>query len=256
VPWKIRDAAGPLHNQLLGALPIEIINRLEPHLFIAKFDAGDVICEAGGHVQYVYFPEGCVLSLHTVFENGYAIETANIGREGAFGLMSAMFSRSSFNRCIMQLQGQLVACKVEYIYNEFKNNQNVQNLFISYSETLLSQVMQSVGCNALHTVQQRLSRWLLAMFDRYNNEDISYTHEFISNILGANRKSITIAAQALQELGCISYQRGIIKVSDHTRLENLSCECYEIVKSRFELFLRPPETSVQDTLHSIGNRIN
>src|SRR6185312_11419001 len=106
-------------NQLLGALEPAARKRIDPHLEVAPFKLGDVVCEAEGILRHAYFPEGCVLSLLTVLENGDAIETANIGREGAFGLFAAMYSRVSFNRCIVQLEGHTVRCPIQLLQYEF-----------------------------------------------------------------------------------------------------------------------------------------
>jgi CRP-like cAMP-binding protein len=216
---------------------------------------GAVVCEAGGHLEHAYFPEGCVLSLLTVLENGSAIETANIGREGAFGLFAAMYSGVSFNQCVVQLEGPMSRCSIEILRSEFQNSEHIRNLFVSYSETLLSQVMQTVACNSLHTVEERMCRWLLMMHDRAAGETLTYTHEFLARILGANRTTITIAAQSLQNAGLISYRRGLVQVRDRAGLEQASCECYAIVKERFEAFLTPPATAIQE--NSTGRtRIN
>jgi CRP-like cAMP-binding protein len=183
----------------------------------------------------------------TVLENGSAIETTNIGREGAFGLFAAMYSRASFNLCIVQLEGRMVRCPIELLQLEFKNSEHVRNLFVSYSETLLSQVQQTVACNTVHTTEERMCRWLLMMHDRAEGELLTCTHEFLAQILGANRKSVTLAAQSVQAAGLISYHRGTIQVLNRPGLEKASCECYAIVKDRFDEFLKPPETAVQDT---------
>ena len=185
-----------------------------------------------------------MLSLLTVLENGSAIETANIGREGAFGLFAAMYSRVSFNRCLVQLEGGIVRCPIELLQSEFKRSEHVRDLFVSYSETLLSQVQQTVACNTMHTTEQRICRWLLMMHDRAEGEALPYTHEFLAHMLGANRKSVTIAAQSLQTAGLISYNRGTIKVLNRPGLERASCECYRIVRERFDAFLTPPSTAV------------
>jgi hypothetical protein len=121
----------------------------------------------------------------------------------------------------------------------------VRDLFVSYSETLLSQVQQTVACNALHSTEERMCRWLLMMHDRAEGESLTYTHEFLANMLGANRKSVTVAAQSMQAAGLISYHRGTIQVVDRVGLEKASCECYAIVKERFDAFLTPPPTAVQ-----------
>ncbi|MFM9942836.1 MAG: Crp/Fnr family transcriptional regulator [Hyphomicrobiaceae bacterium] len=233
------------HNQLLGALKVASRERIEPHLERVDLELDAVVCDAGGTLRHAYFPQGCVLSLLTVLENGSAIETANIGREGAYGLFSAMYSRVSFNRCIVQLKGSLVRCPIAVLQSEFDNNAHARNLFVSYSETLLSQVQQTVACNALHSTTGRISRWLLMMHDRAEGEYLTYTHEFLANILGVNRKSVTLAAQSMQTTGLISYRRGTIQVMDRPGLEAASCECYSIVKARFDAFLTPPSTAAR-----------
>jgi CRP-like cAMP-binding protein len=240
---SIRD--GTQSNRLLGALESASRKRIDPHLEPVTLKLGATVCDAGGILKHAYFPEGSVLSLLTVLENGSAIETANIGREGAFGLFAAMYSRVSFNRCIVQLAGPMVRCPIELLQSEFKTSEHVRNLFVSYSETLLSQVQQTVACNALHTTEERMSRWLLMMHDRAQGEPLTYTHEFLAHILGANRKSVTLAAQSLQNAGFITYRRGRMQVLDRTGLEKASCECYAIVRERFDAFLTPPSTAVQ-----------
>src|SRR5664279_4727681 len=232
-------------NQLLDALAPDSLKRLEPHLEPIEFQLGVMVCDAGGLLKHAYFPRGSVLSLLTVLENGAAIETANIGREGAFGLFAAMYSRVSFHRCIVQLEGHMVRCPIEPLQQEFETSKHVRNLFVSYSETLLSQVQQTVACNSMHTTEERMCRWLLMMHDRAGGEALPYTHEFLSHILGANRKSVTLAAQSMQTAGLISYHRGTIQVLDRAGLEKASCECYAIVKERFDAFLKPPSTALR-----------
>src|SRR5450631_1746194 len=232
-------------NRLLGAMEADNRARIEPHLEPVVLKLGAIVCDAGGLLKHAYFPQGTVLSLLTVLENGSAIETANIGREGAFGLFAAMYSRVSFNRCIVQLEGHMVRCPIELLQSEFRNSEHVRDLFVSYSETLLSQVQQTVACNAMHTTEERMCRWLLMMHDRAEGESLTYTHEFLAHILGANRKSVTLAAQSMQTAGLISYRRGTIQVLNRPGLEKASCECYAIVKERFDAFLTPPSTAVQ-----------
>jgi CRP-like cAMP-binding protein len=232
-------------NQLHGAFEASSRKRIDSHLEPIKLKLGAIVCEAGGLLRHAYFPQGAVLSLLTVLENGSAIETANIGREGAFGLFAAMYSRVSFNRCLVQLEGSIIRCPIELLQAEFKRSEHMRDLFVSYSETLLSQVQQTVACNAMHTTEQRICRWLLMMLDRAEGEALPYTHEFLAHMLGTNRKSVTLAAQSLQTAGLISYYRGTIKVLDRPGLEKASCECYAIVRERFDAFLTPPSTAVQ-----------
>ena len=232
-------------NQLLGALKSASRKRIDPHLEPIEHKLGHIVCEAGGLLNHAYFPQGSVLSLLTVLEDGSAIETANIGREGAFGLFAAMYSRVSFNRCLVQLEGSMVRCPIELLRSEFQRGEHVRDLFVSYSETLLSQVQQTVACNAMHSTEERMCRWLLMMHDRAEGEILAYTHEFLSHMLGANRKSVTLAAQSMQTAGLISYRRGNMQILDRSGLEKASCECYAIVRKRFDAFLTPPSTAVQ-----------
>jgi CRP-like cAMP-binding protein len=231
-------------NRLLGAFDPANRVRIEAHMQPVSFKLGDIVCEAGGFLEYAYFPKGAVLSLLTRLEDGTAIETANIGNEGAFGLFAAMYSRVSFNQCLVQLEGRLVRVPIEILRLEFEQSEHVRNLLVSYSETQLSQVQQTAACNARHSIQQRLSRWLLMMHDRAGRENLSYTHEFLAQMLGADRKSVTLAAQAMQTAGLIRYRRGTIQIIDRTGLEKAACECYAIVQKRFDAFLSPPSTAV------------
>jgi CRP-like cAMP-binding protein len=234
-------------NQLLGAFEDESLIRITPHLQPVSLELGHVVCEAGGQLEHAYFPQGSVLSLLTILENGSGTECANIGREGAFGLFAAMYSRVSFNQCVVQLEGPMLRCPIEPLLVEFNNSKHIRDLFVSYSETLLSQVMQTVACNSLHTVEERMCRWLLMMHDRAEGAYLTYTHEFLSHMMGANRTSITHAAQSLQHAGLITYRRGLMQIKDRAGLEAASCECYAVVKARFDAFLTPPSTAFQAT---------
>ena len=130
-------------NQFLGAFDADSLSRITPHLQPVSLQLGHVVCEAGGHLEHAYFPQGCVLSLITVLENGSGTECANIGREGEFGLFAAMYSRVSFNQCVVQLKGPMLRCAIEPLRLEFNKSEHLRDLFVSYSETLLSQVMQT-----------------------------------------------------------------------------------------------------------------
>jgi CRP-like cAMP-binding protein len=234
-------------NRLLGALEDYAQQRLASELRHVDLKLGHVVCDAGGRLEHAYFPQGAVLSLLTVMANGSAIETANIGREGAFGLFAAMYSRVSFNRCIVQLAGPMVRCPIAALEHEFARSTDVRNLFVSYSETLLSQIQQTVGCNALHTVEERMCRWLLMMDDRAEGEPMNYTQEFLAEIMGVNRTSVSLAAQSMQNNGLITYRRGTMQVAGRAAMEEASCECYAIVKQRFDSFLSPPAYAAKTT---------
>ena len=235
----------PRSNELLGALEPAARRRIQSHLQSVTLKLGAVVCDAAGVLEHAYFPEGSVLSLLTVLENGAAIETANIGYEGAFGLFEGMYTEVSFSRCIVQMEGRLVRCPIGVLHDEFRRSEQVRALLVSYSQTLLSQLQQTAACNALHTTKQRICRWLLMMHDRVEGDSLKYTHEFLAHILGANRKSVTLAAQSIQTAGLIDYRRGIVRVLNRSGLEGASCECYEVVTRRYDAFRASRSRAVQ-----------
>ncbi|MGH6813284.1 MAG: Crp/Fnr family transcriptional regulator [Methylocella sp.] len=236
-------------NRLLGAIQPASRERLAPYFEQVEVKLGTTVCEAGGVLNHAYFPDGAVLSLLTVLENGSAIETANIGREGAFGLFAAMYSRTSFNRSLVQLRGDLIRVPIKVLQLEFEQSAHVRNLFVSYSETQLAQVQQTVACNSMHSTRERICRWLLMMHDRADGEELVYTHEFLAAMMGVSRKAVTLAAHELQTAGFITYRRGKMQVLDRSGLERAACECYSVIKERFAAFLRPPPHAVQDYTH-------
>ena len=156
-----------------------------------------------------------------------------------------MYSRTSFNRSLVQLEGAILRVRIDVLHLEFERSAQICNLFVGYSETLLAQIQQTVACNALHTTQQRICRWLLMMHDRADGQYLGYTHEFLAEMLGVNRKSVTLAAQALQKEGLIDYHRGTMQVLDRPGLEKASCECYSVTKNHFNNFLTPPSHAVE-----------
>jgi CRP-like cAMP-binding protein len=227
----------------MATIPFDSRRRLTAQAEAVPTKLGDIICEAGGQLDYVYFPDTAVLSLQTVLGDGAAVETANIGREGGYGLFTAAYSRTSFNRCLVQLDGSVLRVPARLVRSEIEHSEETRDLFLAYAETLLSQVQQTVACNAMHSVEQKICRWLLMMHDRADGRELRYTHEFLAFMLGANRKSVTLAAQSLQRAGLIVYRRGRIQVADRPGLEARSCECYAVVNARFASALAQPAPS-------------
>lgn len=224
-------------NHILAAIGRATDKDLRSSLAAIDMQVGDVICEANAVPTHVYFPEGCVLSLLTVMESGSEIECANIGNEGAFGMLAAISGGGSATRCIVQLAGPAIRCDKAALRRAFQSDPMIQDLIIRYSKTILSQIAQTAGCNALHTIEQRMCRWLLMMHDRGGGDRLTYTHEFLARIIGANRTSVTHAAQSLQRQGFITYNRGLMQIENRSGMEAACCECYSVVKGRFTDFL-------------------
>jgi CRP-like cAMP-binding protein len=220
-------------NRILNTLESATRGRISPHLQAVMREPGAVLFEPGEALEYAYFPAGSVVSLQTVLENGSAIETANIGNEGAFGLSAALSNRASFDRSVVRLQGRLIRCPLDALRDEMADKV-VRHLCAVNSELLLTQVQQNMVCNARHDTAARLCRWLLTMHDRDGGESVAYPHAFFAAILDETSGSIALAAQSMQAGGLVTYQRGTLSMIDRTGLEQASCECYAIVKKRLD----------------------
>jgi CRP-like cAMP-binding protein len=199
--------------------------------------AKHVLREPGSPIDYVYFPRTCVLSLLAVAESGHAVQTAMIGREGAFGFVAGMRSGESFPRCVVQVAGDADRISVSHFRREFDRHALVQRVVFSFIESLLVQVQQSVLCGTLHPIQARLARFLLMVQDRAGTDSFAFTQEFLSQVLGVNRSTLTGAAGALQSDEIISYRRGRVSIRDRPGLERASCECYRVLRDQFARLL-------------------
>jgi CRP-like cAMP-binding protein len=233
-------------NQVLNAFDSATRQRVDPHIERLEVKRGDVLCDVGSIINYAYFPDSAVLSLLMVLENGSTIDTVNIGREGAFAICLALYSpdssqmRSSFSRCIVQLPGGLLRVPVAVLRRECDCSAHIRDLVARHEDALKAKIQQTVACYALHTTQERIARWLLEMHDRAGCDALPYTHDFLSQILGINRKSVTLAVQALEKRGLLSHRRGRIQVGDCAGLERAACECYASIKKLRHLFETQP----------------
>jgi CRP-like cAMP-binding protein len=244
---KKLSLAAASQNRVLNAFDSASRARIDPYIERLAANRSDVLCEVGSRIDYGYFPDGAVLSLLMVLENGSAIETANIGREGAFGICLAQYNhrspttRSSFSRCLVELPGGLLRVPLAPLRREVERSAKVRDVIAQCEEMLLAQVQQTVACYAMHTTQQRIARWLLEMHDRADNDELLYTHEFLAHILGINRKSVTVAVQTFEKRGFIGHSRGRTQVRDRAALERESCECYAIIKKLRRSFEAPQQ---------------
>ena len=221
---------GPLSNKLLAALPRNDFQHLLSHLASVVLAQGDVLYEAGAEVDEVYFPLSGMISLLVVMQDGKAIETATVGREGAVGAMSGLGLHTSKVRAVAQLP--MVGSKISAtaLRRLAASSKPIADLCIRYNEVLLTQARVTAACNALHKVEARFCRWLLQTRDRAQSDTLALTQEFLSEMLGVRRTSVTEVAQKIQETGAISYSRGVIKIIDLDALKTMSCECYETLR--------------------------
>jgi CRP-like cAMP-binding protein len=216
-----------LDNKLLASLPRDHFDRLLPHLSTVSLQQGIVLFEAGDEVDQVYFPHYGMLSLLAVLRDGKAIETATVGREGVVGAMAGLGLYKSLVRVVVQMPVAVSRIAAPHFRTAAAASDPVRNLCIRYNEVLLSQARVTAACNALHAIEARFCRWLLQSGDRAASDTISLTQEFLAEMLGVRRTSVTEVASKVQSTGAIAYSRGVIKILDRPALMRMSCECYE-----------------------------
>ncbi|GAA0709686.1 Crp/Fnr family transcriptional regulator [Dokdonella soli] len=211
--------------------------RFAPHLTAVYLGLGDVIYESGTEQPHVYFPTDSIVSLLYVLEDGASAEIAIVGNEGLVGISLFMGGGTTPSRAVVQSAGHAFRMRAQFIRDEFVLAGRVQQLFLRYTQALLTQMGQTAVCNRHHSVDQQLCRWLLMSLDRLSSDELTMTQELIANMLGVRREGVTEAAGKLQRAGVIRYNRGRIKVLDRPRLESMACECYEVVRREFARLL-------------------
>ncbi|MDB5452518.1 MAG: Crp/Fnr family transcriptional regulator [Caulobacteraceae bacterium] len=234
--------AGPLSrakNRILAALSAEDFDLLSPHLSQIDLEKGRLLYDPGDVITSVYFPTHGVVSLLTLMEGGEAIECATIGREGALGLQVAVGPRESLTRAIVQVPGRGLKVSAALVQDVWRKSPAFRDLVDRHNEAVYAHAIQSVACNALHSVEARFCRWLLACRDRIDTDTVNLTQEFLADMLGVQRTTVTAVAQVLQTKGLISYRRGLVEILDRQGLEAATCECYGSVRRTYQRLFGP-----------------
>ncbi|MDB5438250.1 MAG: Crp/Fnr family transcriptional regulator [Caulobacteraceae bacterium] len=226
-----------LKNRLLASLGAEDLSRLSGLLTFTEFEKGRLLYDPGDSIDTVYFPHDCVISLMTLMESGAAIESATVGREGAFGLNVASQGRQSLVRAIVQVPGRASRIPAGAWAEVCSRSPHLRSLVDRHGDALFGHAVQSVACNALHSVEARFCRWLLSCHDRIDSNTVSLTQEFLADMLGVQRTTVTAVAGALQAKGLIRYRRGVVDILDRAGLEAGACECYGAVRRIYERLL-------------------
>ena len=221
-------------NRLLEALAPADLSLLTPHLKDVTLEQGEVLQEHGERVEQVYFPHDGIISLLAVMRQGEAIETATVGREGAVGALSGLGPRRSHTRDVVQVAGSASRIASARFRKAADESRAIREIIVRYCEMQLIQVQQTAACNALHDVESRLSRWPLQARDRVDADTIRLTHEFLSQMLGVRRPTVTVVARMLQDAGLIRYHRGHIEILDRRGLEARACECYAVIRRQID----------------------
>jgi CRP-like cAMP-binding protein len=230
----------PMNNQLLDALSAVELNRMRPRLELVEMPLAEVVYESGRHIDYVYFPTTCIVSLLYVLENGASAEIAVVGHEGVVGISIFMGGETTPSRAVVQSAGSAWRLAGPAMKEEFTRGRAMQHLMLRYTQALITQMAQTAVCNRHHSVDQQLCRWLLLSLDRLPSNQLQMTQELIANMLGVRRQGVTASAGKLEDLGLIRYSRGLITVLDRAGIERRVCECYDVVKRETERLLGQP----------------
>jgi CRP-like cAMP-binding protein len=230
-PARIVDlgVGGIGRNRLLAGLPPADFAKLAPHLVETTLQPGAVLTEPGQPIKRVTFPHGGLISLLGVLPEGDAVDTATIGREGAIGLSAGLGSQLAVSRAVVQVPGAAAQILPSRVADAATHSKVVRDMIVRYADALLAQVQQSVVCNTVHHVQERLCRWLLQAHDRVDSDVIPLTQEFLSGLLGVQRTTVTAICRKLQAERIIDVRRGRITIRDLGGLRRRSCVCYSIL---------------------------
>jgi CRP-like cAMP-binding protein len=250
VDWEYPDMA-PVQrtprvqdNRLLAALAPEDFAYLKPHLTAIDLQRGQVLYETGEIVNRIYFPHDAMVSLVTIMRDGKSAEMAVFGCEGVCGLVGASVTRQAFGRYIVQLGGTASSIELSRMLEAMAARPAIQRLVLSFTEALMAQSLQTVACNAVHSVEARCCRWILMTQDRVGRADLPLTHEFLAEMLGVQRSTVTDVTRTLQDKGLIRQGRSMITVVDRPHLQKAACECYGVIRQKFQELL--PRTYERD----------
>jgi CRP-like cAMP-binding protein len=224
----------PPQNRLLASLSNADYERLRTHLEPVRLEYKRSLYEANKPIELVYFIETGVSSLVNTMANGDASEVGTIGNEGVVGLPILLRDQQAPTSVYMQVPGGGLRMKASLFKEELLHSESLRTAMLHYAHAFFNQVAQSAACAHFHSLEQRCCRWLLMTHDRMQSDEFLLTQEFLGMMLGVRRAGVTAAARALQTRGLIRYKYGRVTILDHEGLQNLSCECYSIIKMEFD----------------------
>ena len=221
----------PYKNRVLASLPKDDINRLARHLSPVTLAQRKNLLD--GHAPYAYFLEEGMASVVVTLANGDTVEVGVVGTDGVVGIPILLGSGTTPGRTFIQIAGSGFRIPAKRLKEEFERPGVLREYLQKYLQGCLAQTAQTAACNRLHTIEERLARWLLSCRDRINSDVLRLTHDFLGQMLGAPRSTVTLAAGLLQRAGLIHYSRGTVTIKNRPGLEGTACECYEIVRNEF-----------------------
>ena len=217
-------------NRLLATLSGETLALLEPEIKETSVAQGVVFLEPGDSIDRIYFPQRGMISLLIVGRDGEMVEVSTVGREGALGLHRGLGGRLSVTRATVQIPGRFSTIPAHAFERISVNSASLQEMITRYTEVLLAEAQQLAACNAIHDASSRLCRWLLQCADHINSLQLPLTQEFLAQMLGVRRTTVTLLAQEIQKRGAVKYSRGKMTILNRRMLEDGACECYEVMQ--------------------------
>jgi CRP-like cAMP-binding protein len=227
-------------NLLLASLSAGDAAAVQPHLRPIRLEHQKILFDTGALVDVVYFPTSAIVSLVVSLSTGEMIEAAMVGKDGVVGASSALDGKISLSRAIVQLAGEGLVCDADVLKGATLQSHTLLSKLIRHEQTVYAQAQQSTACMATHDVEARLCRWLLRARDLSGSDTLLFTQEFLAEMLGVRRTSVTTVAHTLQRAGMIKYARGKIQVLDLAALQETACECYATVNSHYQALLGGP----------------
>jgi CRP-like cAMP-binding protein len=220
----------PVSNIILLSISDSDFTALRPHLEYVSLPDHLVLHEAGGKLEFAYFPNRGLISLVVVMKDGKTAEAGILGREGFTGTLAAVGLSRSTLQAVVQITGDGFRVEVTALQNALESAPHLQSMLSRYAAIRSMQVAQTAACNRLHDVEQRLARWLLMTQDRVDAGSLPITHDFLATMLGTDRPSVSLAAGVLQKKKLIEYTRGAVKIVNRKKLESSACECYGVIR--------------------------
>lgn len=230
-----RDGDGnPVQNEILTALPRSEYESLLPKLEFVRLKLHQVIHEPGETLKSAYFCNSGMLSVLNVMPDGKSVEVGLIGSEGFSGTPLVVGFRTSHTRTVVQADATAFRIDADALRAALPKSPQLERLLNRYAQLLAVQVTQIAACNRLHEVDERLARWLLMTQDRVGSHNLPLTQEFLAQMLGTRRSSVTVSAGVLQKAGLISYTRGHVEILDREKLQDASCDCYGLLQKQIK----------------------
>ncbi len=220
----------PVGNSILARLPVEESRRLRALLQWVSLEAGDIIYEPQAPIGFVYFPNRGMVSMVAAMSDGATIAVGMTGAEGFVGTAVLLGEETAPVRAIVQIPGDAFRIESATLRRVLSSTPQLEQMLRRYAHAHWIQVAQAAACNRLHQVRQRLCRWLLMSRDRAESDLLPLTHEFLAQMLGCRRSSVTAAAGSLERSGAIGYRRGQIRIVNRRALEKATCECYDVIR--------------------------